>query len=299
MDNWKRTNRLRDISLFKITEKGLNRIMKHALEEGIVIISTARSVVVPRGEDESSYDFGSWQSLFEDYVDFCDRRGLPICEEDVPRNLDVKSLEHEINSKGYLLNRDSEEKFLEERNDKCDRELYSYLKGPSNPYNFTATYGGYQGPTGEIGDYEPSFIIYNNVNKSKRDNFSSYGWEDLYKRALAMCQRYKQDSVYVQAPGKDPVYVDMGGNKVNTSESSNFTFNQKDSFFTTTKRKKSSVGKKDEDPSKRGVDPHTFTADIGFEEISESLSLRPRTPSGFSGRVKSKSLGEIWDPENF
>ena len=298
MDNtWKNEKSRGDILNHRLTEAGINRIMKHANEEGMVIISTARSIVVPFNDD-NGYDFDSWQSLFPDYVKFCHDKGLPICEERMSDNTDLKTIEDTIIDKGYSLNEESSRKFLEQRNKECDKDLYSYLRSRDNPYNFTATYGGFKGQNGEISDYEPSFIIYNNLNRSKTDRFGNEGWEDLYKRALLMCKEYKQDAVYVQAPGKNPIYVDKDGNKVNTSEGPDFSFNSNDAFFTTTKRKKSSVGKVD-NPSRRGVDPHTFTADIGFEELAEHMSIRSKMPGGFWEKMKTHILGEVWNPESF
>lgn len=298
MTTWRELRRLSNIKKNRLTESGINRIMRHAQEEGIVIISTSRSVVVPL-TDEDKYDFSSWQSLFSDYVNFCQKKNLEICEERIPMNLDLKEMEEFITANWYNINKESEDKFLEERNRECDKELYSYLKSNKNPYNFTATYGGYKGENGEIGEYEPSFIIYNNVNKSKGDRFYNPGWNDLYERALSMCEEYKQDAIYVQAPGKNPIYVDKDGNKINTSEGPNFTFNADDAFFTTTKRKRSSVGKRDNDPSKRGVNPHTFTADISFEELSESISIRSKDPGSLFNKMMVKSTGEIWNLESF
>lgn len=282
----------------KLTEASINRIMKHASEEGIVIISTARSVVVPSDED-GNYDFNSWQSLFDDYVKFCYNEHLDICEQNITGSMDINSIIDIIKEKGYTLNKKSSEKYLNQRNKYCDKDLYTYLKSKANPYNFTATYGGFMGLNGEIADYEPSFIIYNNLNKSKTSKFGNYGWGDLYKKALSMCKEYKQDAVYVQAPGESPIYVDKDGNKVNSTESLDFSFNSNDSFFTTTKRKKSTIGKVDNNASKRGVNPHTFTADISFEEIAESMSIRPKTPNSNLDALRIRNLGEIcsWNLE--
>ena len=75
-----------------------------------------------------------------------------------------------------------------------------------------------------------------------------------------MCLKYSQESVYVQAPGKPPVYLDYNGNQINSNSSNNFKFNRgNETYFTTTKR--------DREGGQR------FTADIVFESMY--IQLRP------------------------
>ena len=289
MTAWNELRRFLGLKRNKLTDLSIDRIMRHAQEEGIIIISTCRNVVVPL-TDEDNYDFDSWQSLFNDYVNFCQRKNLNICEERIPTNLDLKEMESLISKKWYIINKESEKKFLEERNKECDNDIYSYLRSIKNPYNFTAIYGGYLEENGNIGENEPSFIVFNNINISKDDRFYNPGWNDLYERALNMCKEYKQDAVYIQAPGKNPVFVDKDGNRINTLKGYEF-LNVEDSFF--------SYNNKINPFLKERLNIHSLDNELSFKELGKSMSTRSRDPGSIFNKMLAKSTGEIWNLESF
>ena len=136
--------------------------------------------------------------------------------------------------------------------------------------SFTPVYGGYQGK--EVGDssFEPSFVVYNHKRSSETGD-----WEELKQFALDMCGKYKQESVYVQAPGEAPVYLDQDGNQISTSSSKDFKFNRDDEqYFTTSKMKK--------------THPQRFTADINFNEM-----YIPLKPASLSERMRRDKQGEV------
>jgi len=161
------------------------------------------------------------------------------------------SLESEFED--YLKNsneQDSEdirERWLAERNRICQKRLTDEVK--NSIYSYSKVFGGYKDLENGISSFEPSFIIYN-----KDRNGNTLNFDELYAFALQLCKEYKQDSVYINRPGMAPIYVDMDGNKVNSTESKNMKINRDDQeYFTTTKRDK--------------TDPQRFTSDIQFENI--------------------------------
>lgn len=224
---------------YALKETSLNRIRKHG-EEGLIIISTNRSSVY---SDNDSNDLSS------EYKDW-------------------------LNANNFEDTEENEKAFLDERNKECDMELKRYLISAKCPYTWTPVFGGYHGKDSVVDSYEPSFIVYNSKNPHKDGECS---WEDLKKRALDWCKKYKQDSVYIQAPNEPPVYLDKDGNKVSGHSTLNFKFNDKDEeFYTTTKRKKKI--------------PHRFTADIMWE----SMRLRSK-PSSYNDKMRRSYQGEVWD----
>ena len=142
---------------------------------------------------------------------------------------------------------ENERKFLRLRNKKAEEGLKSDIK--ARGLSYTPVYGGYHGIDSVQDDLEPSYIVY-----AKDRNGNDVEWPDLYDFAIEMCRKYKQESVYVQAPGDAPVYVDCDGNRVSSTSTKDFKFNRDDEmFYTTTKRDKTS--------------PQRFTADINFESF--------------------------------
>lgn len=118
-----------------------------------------------------------------------------------------------------------------ERNDVKTRELINDLK--ISGYRYLPTYGGYRSQNGIEDDYEPSFIVFNYTTDGKSHNFN-----ELYKFALQLCDKYEQDSVLIKSPDNNPIWVDKDGNKVNTRESDNFFKNDaKQEYFTSLKDK--------------------------------------------------------------
>lgn len=276
---WSESSYINKCESRKITEASLMRIMGHG-ERGMVAVSVARSVVVPLKED-GTYDFESWQSLFPEFFRFCLENSLPLIEEkDMSfSSLSVSEAEERISSSGYTLNEKSCNDFLKKRNKDCDTELYKSLQSDKNPYSFTPTFGGYRGNSGEISRLEPSFIIYNDVKN--KDDFAG-SWEDLLNRALRICKKYKQDCIYVQAPGRNPEYLDKDGNKQDWFNFKGYGFNVLGSYYTSSKRKIRN--------------PKTFTA---FTESSQNaeefLSYRNEKPKSVIDIIKLSKTGEYWD----
>lgn len=48
-------------------------------------------------------------------------------------------------------------------------------------------------------------------------------WKQLKQFAIMMCGKYKQDSVYIQAPGEAPVYMNEKGEVTSKRSSKNLS----------------------------------------------------------------------------
>lgn len=222
-----------------LTESSLNRIMKHG-DKGMIIISACRSEV------DSSDPELSLRDEFEKDAEFVG--GL--------KSIDSDAL--------YDFERD----WLKRRNARKDQELRKDIQEAG--YSYTPVYGGYKGRDDVQSSYEPSYIVYNYYTDGHPGDF-----DDLKQFACDMCGKYGQDSVYVQAPGEAPNYLDRNGNQVNRTSSKNFKFNRdQEEYFTTTSRDK--------------ANPQQFTADIQFESVC--INLRP---ADYNERMRRDKQGEF------
>ena len=95
----------------------------------------------------------------------------------------------------------------EEENIKNNQELINFIK--QNNYSFLPTYGGYRNSeTGEIGDYEPSYIVFNyDLNGNSRD------FNELKEFGMKMCRQFEQDCITIKEPNKAAYWIDANGNK--------------------------------------------------------------------------------------
>ena len=173
-------------------------------------------------------------------------------------NLDLKAkFVKSLEKKGGIQSIDSDalydemQDWLRRRNKAADKQLRRDIQEAG--FSYTPVYGGYRmQETGEE-SHEPSYVVYcYDRNGQPRD------FEELKQFGLKMCLKYSQESVYVQAPDKAPVYLDYNGNQINSTSSNNFKFNRDDEeFFTTTSRDKDH--------------PQRFTADVVFENMYSPL----------------------------
>lgn len=162
------------------------------------------------------------------------------------------------------------DKFLKAYNMQKEKELLNDIR--SKGYTYSMVYGGYHGTDDVTDVYEPSFVIYNH---KKSGDVSD--WKELFDFAIEMCGKYRQDSVYVQAPNDAPNYYDANGSIVNTSSSKNFKFNRdNEEYYTTTKRDKRN--------------PQRFTADIVFE----GKYYKPALNHEYVDRMRRNQYGEIF-----
>lgn len=157
--------------------------------------------------------------------------------------------------------------WLRRRNKAADKQLRKDIQDAG--FSYTPVFGGYRmKETGEE-SHEPSYVVYCYNRQGQQLDF-----QDLLRFGLKMCLKYSQESIYVQAPGEPPVYLDYNGNQVNTSSSDNFKFNRdQEEYFTTTSRDKNS--------------PQRFTADIVFENM-----YIPLRPGDYNERMRRDKQGE-------
>ena len=225
-------------NVIPLSESSLNQMMEHG-KTGMVIISSQVSSI----------------------------------ERNDPKLDLTKQFEKSLEKKGGIQSIDSDalydemQDWLRRRNKAADKQLRQDIHDAG--FSYTPVFGGYRmQETGEE-SHEPSYVVYCYDRKGQQLDF-----EQLKQFALKMCLKYSQESVYVQAPGEPPVYLDYNGNQVNTSSSDNFKFNRnQEEFFTTTSRDKNS--------DKR------FTADIVFESMY--IQLRP---GDYNERLRRNKSGE-------
>lgn len=142
----------------------------------------------------------------------------------------------------------------------------------ASKYTYVPVYGGYHDVTNpqNVDSYEVSFVVYNCRRDDKELDF-----EYLADFAIDLCDKYMQDSVYIQAPGESPNYYDGKGNKVNSKSSKRIITNDNNQMFFTALR------------------PHhnsqRFTADIAFEGLYVN-----HKPSSIFNRMVRRSKGEMF-----
>ena len=193
---------------------------------------------------------------------------------DVPSSNPRQNLEKPYNewlkANNLQPNKKNEKMFLKNYNMLKEKELLNDIR--SKGYTYSMVYGGYHGTDDVTDVYEPSFVIYNH---KKSGDVSD--WKELFEFAIEMCGKYRQDSVYVQAPGEAPNYYDANGSTINTSSSKNFKFNREnEKYYTTTKRDKRN--------------PQRFTADIVFE----GKYYKPALNHEYVDRMRRNQYGEIF-----
>ena len=173
-----------------------------------------------------------------------------------------------LNNSGAEHSEETASMWLRHRNKEAEKALKNAIEGSGLSY--TPVYGGYHGEDGVVDSYEPSFIVY-----AKGRNGEDVPFNYVYNKALQWCGDFSQESVYVQAPGEAPVYLDKDGNQSNSSSSKNFKYNRdKEMFYTTTKRK--------------STNPQRFTADIQFE------SYYRKGISSYTDRMRRSQSGEFF-----
>ena len=224
-------------NVMPLSEASLNQMMEHG-KTGMVILSANRSAI--RSTDPRLDLTAEFEADMEDRYGSVDR-------------IDSDALMGEMGD------------WLRERNARRDRELKNDIK--SAGYSYTPVFGGYHGKDGTVDSYEPSYVVYAHDRSGEPVDF-----QELVEFALEMCRKYDQESVYVQGPGKPPMYLDSEGDRVDTSSTDRFRLNRDDEeFFTTTSRDKTS--------------PQRFTADIVFESMF--VQLRPASYNENMRRLKS------------
>lgn len=228
-----------DFGLQQIDEGGVGRILSHG-KNGFIIVSANRSNI---------YSTNKNCDLTQYYKQWCNENGQDY------------------------TNKKTQVEWLKNRNKNADLELKKDLK--NRPFAYSAVYGGYHGTDDVVDSFEPSYIVYSQGKPTKRLS-EDIAFDKLFAFAKELCLKYKQESVYVQAPGQSPNWVDRFGNKTNEKSSNKFKINRgEETFYTTTKRDKNN--------------PQRFTADIVFENLYSSIG-----PSSYSDRIKRTQCGEIF-----
>ena len=225
-------------NVMPLSEASLNQMMEHG-KTGMVIISSQVSSIE---RDDPELDLTA----------------------EIEKSLEKKGGKQFIDADAMY---DEMKEWLRRRNAFADKQLKKDIHDAG--FSYTPVFGGYKmQETGEE-SHEPSYVVYCYNRKGELVKF-----DYLLQFALDMCRKYKQESVYVQAPGEPPVYLDKDGNQINSSSSNNFKFNRdNEEFFTTTSRDKNSKQR--------------FTGDIVFENL-----YIPLRPGDYNERLRRKISGE-------
>lgn len=227
-----------DRNVMPLSESSLNQMMDHG-KTGMIIISASRAQV-----DDSNPNL-SLRAAFDRYAE----------KQGGYQSIDSDAL--------Y----DEEQQWLKRRNAAATQQLQKDIKDAG--FSYTPVYGGYKPKDGGEATFEPSYIVYCYNRSGDLVKF-----DYLEQFALAMCKKYKQESVYVQRPGEPPVYLDCDGNQMNSSSSDEFKFNRdQEEYFTTKSRDKSN--------------PQRFTADIVFENL-----YIPLRPGSYNENMRRRKSGE-------
>lgn len=223
-------------NVMPLSESSLNRMMDHG-KTGMIIISSQVSNVE---REDPNLD------LTAEFEKSLEKRGGA-------RSIDSDAMWDEMRD------------WLRRRNKAADNALRRDIQAAG--FSYTPNYGGYRmQETGEQ-TFEPSYIVYCYDAKGQPRDF-----QDLLDFGLKMCLKYSQESIYVKAPGKPPVYLDYNGNQTNSTSTDNFRFNGDDEeYFSKIKRKKARSPQ--------------FTADINFNEMY--VPLRPGDYNENMRRLKS------------
>ena len=169
----------------------------------------------------------------------------------------------------------------DEENETATRNLLADIS--KGGWSFLPTYGGYRNTeTGEEGDYEASFTVFNYGKDGKPRDFSN-----LFDFACEMCGKYNQDCVMVKSPDSPAVYIDKDGNKVNSRESGKVWKNDPSKEFFTSLTSKEHKDKMEREYGKP-YHHRRWTNDIQFE----SIAVNP-IPCTLNERVRRRGLGEI------
>lgn len=225
------------LGYYHLNETSINRIMKHG-EHGFVILSACRSEI----------DNGKPECLLEDEYN-------QWLQENDKTDDD-----------------DSKVEFLKQRTQICDKMLEKDIRNMG--FAYSKVYGGYHPNNMDQPDkFEPSYIVYNH----ERNDESFFGdFIALEAFAMKMCQKYRQDSVYIQHPNELPVYMNSNGDIIGKAENNVVKINRDDEvYFTTVNRSKKF--------------PQKFSVNMSFLE-----SFRTNGPSSLFDRRRRTYFGEIF-----
>jgi len=234
--------------LRKLTESGINRIMSHG-KSGFIIISANRSEIDSPNKN---------CDLKGDFIKYCNENGF-----------DKEDLDIQI-------------EWLRIRNNQEDQELQKIIK--SSKYGFSPIYGGYHGGDGVNDSFVPFYIVYNHA-KGGNASSGNLNFDELKTFALDLCEKFKQDGVYVQGPDEVPSYLDKDGNPTDSSSNENFKFNRDDETYLTTPNKE----QRTKDVTGLNMFPQGLTTAIRFENF-----LRKAGPSSYVTRMQRWQHGEVF-----
>jgi len=97
--------------------------------------------------------------------------------------------------------------------DNTVREVIKLLK--STGYYYLPFYEGYEDVENEVGDYVPSFVVF---NRNYYTDILTQDFENLIELGKNIATDYNLDSFLCKRPDQPPVYLDREGNTINALE---------------------------------------------------------------------------------
>jgi len=174
---------------------------------------------------------------------------------------------------GYAIISASRSENTDAENKKLDKQLKQDIAFAG--WTFTPIYGGFVETNKETGEktnvVERSFLVYNHNRKNKKLSF-----EDLKSFAIEMCEKYKQEVVFIADPkAESAAYFDADGDETFKLDKKITVRNALQEFFSTLNR------------SKKNVDRNKFT----FKQVECCVKL----PGTVAGKHSAKLLGETYE----
>ncbi len=203
------------------------------------------------------------------------------CAPVLIEGITVDRLMKKYGDNGYVILSSNMSDEDEDYNTKATQDLIKNLK--NSRFSYLPFYRGHHGSDDVVDSYEPLFIVFNYNGQGEPQD-----WNELYSFALEMCGKYEQTSVYVNAHGKAPNYLNRNGKKVNKHSSKNYVKNDLSQESYTSL----SSPKEIEDNMSKGFQVgRRFTSDIQFDN---GMYVNPM-PGQLSERMRRKGEVMIWD----
>ena len=236
-----------------LTESELNSLIKKCVKESLSKMDTLKENSKGEFHLKCKKVTSENEDVMKKYWNI-NRKGnyAPILLEKIT----IDRLMKKHGNNGFIIISANRSDESEEYNVQNTQELITDLK--SSKYSYLPVYGGYKGTDGVTDKYEPSFIVFNYDKNGEPKN-----WEQLRNFAIYLCDKYAQDSVFVQGPNESPNYLDANGNQTNSRSSKNIIKNDlNQEYFTSF-----SSGAENEKHGKTQPIGRRFTSDIVFNEI--------------------------------
>lgn len=146
-------------------------------------------------------------------------------------HITIDRIMHKHGNNGFIIISANKSDLPPEINEENTKEMIKLIK--ISGYSYLPTYGGYHNTeTGEDGDYEPSFIIFNYNEQNNYDNSSDF--KELEDFGKFLCKKFDQDCFLCKRSDMPPMYLNRNGDKISVRETNKYWKNDPTkNFFST------------------------------------------------------------------